>query len=140
MIVIYFLDTSCILRKLLGDGPVLERWAIWDFAVASEIAVVEAARTLDRLGRMGNLSRNAQSRAVAEFDEMRQAIRWVAVTPQVIATAAGPMPTIVRALDAMHLATAIVLRDTPVEGLIFATHDRQLANAAAALGFQVEGA
>jgi hypothetical protein len=45
------------------------------------------------------------------------------------------MPTIVRTLDAVHLASAIVLRERRNMDLQFATHDAQQAIAARALGF-----
>jgi hypothetical protein len=49
------------------------------------------------------------------------------------------MPTTVKTLDAIHLASAIVLRDRRGIDLIFATHDDQQATAARALGFAVVG-
>ena len=45
------------------------------------------------------------------------------------------MPTIVNTLDAIHLASAIALRDRRGIDLVFASHDDQQATAARALGF-----
>jgi hypothetical protein len=45
------------------------------------------------------------------------------------------MPTIVKTLDAIHLASAIVIRERRGIELLFATHDTQQAIAARALGF-----
>jgi predicted nucleic acid-binding protein len=138
MIVIFYLDASCLLRRLLRDGMVLERWSLWDIAVASEIAKVEVHRTLDRMLRTRSFSTESHSRALVEFSDMERSIRWLPVTSEVIDAAAGPLPTIVKALDAIHISTAVRVRDA-FPGLVLATHDRQMATAAVALGFPVEG-
>ena len=41
-------------------------------------------------------------------------------------------------LDAIHLASALLIRDS-FEGLALATHDREVAMAARAEGFRVHG-
>ncbi len=53
--------------------------------------------------------------------------------------ASEPASTPLKTLHALHLATARIVRDTSAIDLIFATHDRQLASAAAAMGFDVVG-
>jgi hypothetical protein len=45
------------------------------------------------------------------------------------------MPTVVRTLDALHLASALLLREQQNEAPLFATHDVQQSVAARALGF-----
>jgi hypothetical protein len=42
-------------------------------------------------------------------------------------------------VESVHLATALMWRDRRAPDLVFATHDRQLGRAAAALGFDVVG-
>jgi hypothetical protein len=44
-----------------------------------------------------------------------------------------------RPLDAIHIASANTLRDRLGTEVIFATHDRQQATAARALGFEIIG-
>ena len=53
--------------------------------------------------------------------------------------AALPMPTVVKTLDGIHLATALLLRERRNISLTFATHDDQQATAARALGFDFVG-
>jgi hypothetical protein len=60
------------------------------------------------------------------------------VTDEVLQRAADPFPVYVATLDAIHLATAILIREAHAD-LHFATHDRTLALAAKAVGFQVIG-
>ena len=52
--------------------------------------------------------------------------------------AADPFPTTLGSLDAIHLASALLVRDE-LEGLAFATHDDELGTAARATGFEVYG-
>jgi hypothetical protein len=50
-----------------------------------------------------------------------------------------PMATVVKTLDAIHLASAMLLREGRGIELSFATHDPQQARAARALGFDCIG-
>jgi predicted nucleic acid-binding protein len=61
------------------------------------------------------------------------------VAASILERAADPFPTALGTLDAIHLATALQLRDE-YPALAFATHDRELATAARSVGFTVEGA
>jgi len=45
----------------------------------------------------------------------------------------------VKSLDALHLASAQLLREREAHDLVFATHDRQLGRLAALLDFPVIG-
>ena len=42
-----YLDTSVVLRALLGDGRPLPEWGSWERAYSSELMGVEARRALD---------------------------------------------------------------------------------------------
>lgn len=138
-IVIFYLDASCLLRRLIGDGPILADWGTWDAALSSEIARVEVHRTLDRVLREGRLSRSSLLDAERAFSRLEAGVRWIAVAPEVIAFAAGPMPRAVKALDAIHLGTAVTVRGAATVEPVFATHDRRLAAVAVELGFSVSG-
>ncbi len=65
------------------------------------------------------------------------------LSPQTLAMAARPTRSPLTALDALHLATAILYRDMqPADEppIVMATHDRKLAEAARAMNFRVIGA
>ncbi|MCU0723319.1 MAG: hypothetical protein MUC63_06855 [Planctomycetes bacterium] len=49
------------------------------------------------------------------------------------------MPTVVKTLDALHLASAMLFRENRAEEVVFATHDGRQSLAARALGFRCEG-
>ncbi|OAI40761.1 hypothetical protein AYO38_05235 [bacterium SCGC AG-212-C10] len=63
----------------------------------------------------------------------------VAVSADVLERAAGPFPTHVKTLDAIHVATAAAYRDGIDEVIAFVTHDQQQASAAAGFGFELHG-
>ncbi len=62
----------------------------------------------------------------------------VPVTAVVLERAAEPFPTMIGSLDAIHLASALLVRPE-FDQLSFATHDRELGLAALSVGFQVSG-
>jgi hypothetical protein len=57
----------------------------------------------------------------------------------VLDRAAQPMPTELGTLDAIHLASALLWKDTTGIDLVMATHDRALGLAAQAHGLKVLG-
>lgn len=70
------------------------------------------------------------------IEQVFESIETVPVDRRVLRRAAEPMPTALRTLDAIHIASALALRSrTPA--LQLATHDDEMATAAAALGFRV---
>lgn len=56
----------------------------------------------------------------------------------VLERAAGQFPTSLGSLDAIHLASALIVREEILD-LVVATHDRELAAASRSLGFRVVG-
>ena len=57
----------------------------------------------------------------------------------VVQRAGFPMATIVGTLDALHLASAKVLRERRETGVVFVSHDPQQARGARGLGFECVG-
>ncbi len=60
------------------------------------------------------------------------------LTTKVLHRAAEPFPTLIGSLDALHLASALLVREQ-FDDLTFATHDQSLGLAARSMGFAVEG-
>ena len=135
---VYF-DASPPIRAILRDGPVLAEWGRWDFAVTTAMFGVEARRTLDRLRLTRVYDESELADAMMELLAIERSLSFLAVTSDVLERASRPMPTTVRTLDAIHLASAVVIREEMLPDLVFATHDRQQAIAARVLGFEVIG-
>ena len=108
--------------------------------MASALVTVESLRTLDRLrlrARLADAEVAARRRTILS---LLASLEIVDVEAEVLDRAAQPMPTELGTLDAIHLATAILWRDTTRADLVMATHDGALAVAAEAHGFPVVGA
>lgn len=106
-----YLDSSVVLRALLGQP--------------------------DRLRLEGAYDDEQVAKAIEELIRIERTIKRIRLSRSIIQGAAKPMPTIVKTLDAVHLASAIAIRERRGIELLFATHDSQQAVAARALGFVV---
>ncbi len=134
-----YVDSSVVLRIVLGQRGQLGEWKKIRTAVASGLLEVECLRTLDRLRAAGHLSvEDAAARRAAVF-RILDGIDLIEVTAAVLHRAAQPMPAPLGTLDAIHLATAGLWRESSNDRLTVATHDRALALAAQASGFDVVG-
>jgi predicted nucleic acid-binding protein len=137
--VIVYLDTSVLLRVLLGQQPVLAEWGSWERAYTSELAGVEARRVIDRLRLDGTLDDDGVVVAQEQLARLEAGVGWIHLTRVVLRRASLPMATAVKTLDALHLASALLFQERRAVSLIFATHDVQQAGAARALGFTCIG-
>jgi predicted nucleic acid-binding protein len=135
---IVYIDTSVLLRPLLGQADVLDRRE-WKSAYSSEILGLEARRVIDRLRLESALDDQGVADAHQELARIEQFIGQVPLTRVVLRRAALPLPTVVKTLDAIHLTSALILQERQRNALMFATHDSRQATAARALGFEVLG-
>ena len=136
---IAYLDSSVLLRKVLGQPGSLKEWATIRTGVASALAETECLRTLDRLRLRAGLSDTELARRREAVFRLLESIELVEVTAPVLARAAQPLPTELGTLDAIHLATALVWREHARGDLVMATHHSALATAARACGLSVVG-
>jgi predicted nucleic acid-binding protein len=137
--VIAYLDTSALLRLVLGESGALPGLRSCQALVSSELLAVEALRTIDRLRLQGSLSAEEAASRHATISEWLEAVDLVLLQRPVLARASEPFPTPLGTLDALHLATALVWRDRIGQPLVVATHDGTLALAARLSGFDVLG-
>ena len=133
-----YVDSSVVLRILFGEPNPLDSWAD-EQPISSELIRVECLRVIDRARLSRGLQDAVAARLRADALELVARIPLVALNGQLLARAADPFPTLLRTLDAIHLATALALRDE-FPDLSLATHDDELALAARAVGFTVLGA
>jgi len=138
--VIVYLDSSVVLRVLFGENDPWAGWGSWEAAFSSELLGVEALRVIDRLRHAGALDAEGVEHAREQLARVQAAIGLIRLTRGLLARASRPMPTPVRTLDAIHLASALLLEEQRGLALTFATHDRQQAAAARAHGLAVDGA
>ena len=136
---IVYLDTSVVLRVLFGQPDPLEEWGHWDEAYTSELMGIEARRAVDRLRVDHALADEDVARALEGIGLIEATLATVPLTRPVLQRASLPMPTTVRTLDALHIASALLLRERHSLSLLLATHDHQQHLAARALGFECIG-
>jgi hypothetical protein len=134
-----YLDSSVVLRPLLAQSNPLATWGSWDAAYASDLLGIECRRAIDRLRLEGLFDDKQVAHAGEQLSSIEHTISRIRLSASIVREASRTMPTIVKTLDAIHLASAIVLRDRRGIDLIFATHDDQQATAARALGFTTIG-
>ncbi|MEO7793325.1 MAG: PIN domain-containing protein [Thermoanaerobaculia bacterium] len=136
---IAYLDSSVVLRLVLGQGNALGEWRRVARGVASALVEVECLRTLDRLCIVEDLSEAEIARRREAVFLLLETIEIVDLTRPVLDRAAQPLPTTLGTLDAIHLATAMLWRDANNADLVLATHDQSLALAARASGLRTVG-
>ena len=136
---IAYLDTSVLLREVLGQPNRLKEWSKIEDGVASALVEVECLRTLDRLRlRVGLSDLDLADRREVVYRLMDE-LALVEPEGPVLKRAAQPLPTPLGTLDAIHLSTAMLWREMRGEDLVMATHDQALAMAARASGLRVIG-
>ena len=135
-----YLDSSVILRRVLGQQNQLTEWSQIERAWTSRLTEVECLRVLHRLRLLGELTDEQHLSCVNAVLELLEGMERVEVNATILRRASEPFPVPLKTLDALHLTTALALGyhlDTP---LVVATHDLGLARASRALNLRVVGA
>ena len=133
-----YVDSSVLLRVVLGEPGRLRSWSRITDAVSSELITLECLRTIDRARIQLRLEDEEVAERRGAVLEAIEGFTLVPIRPPILQRAAEPFPTTLGTLDAIHLASALLVRDR-FEELSLATHDRGLALAALAEGFRVQG-
>ncbi|MGH2794930.1 MAG: PIN domain-containing protein [Actinomycetota bacterium] len=133
-----YIDTSVLLRVVLGEPERLRIWPKITDAFSSELIRLECLRTIDR----GRIRLGLDDRTVAKqrgaVIETIESLRLISLDRVILDRASEPFPTSLGSLDAIHLASAVLAREQ-LGDLILATHDDELGLAAQAVGFSVHG-
>lgn len=136
---IAYLDSSVVLRVILGQRDKLRAWKKIERGVASALVQVECLRTLDRLRLPFGLSDEDLAERRQTVFRIIDETEVVEPSMAVLDRAARPFPTELGTLDAIHLATALMWQEAREEEIVMATHDRALGTAAQASGLRVVG-
>ncbi len=133
-----YLDASAIVKILLREadaGPARELWRSASRRSTSVVAFVEARAAIAAARRDGRLTVALALDRRAELDWRWEELEPVGLDDEIL-TLAGSVADDegLRALDAIHLATALYVADART---LFVTWDRRLAGAASRLGLAV---
>ena len=134
---IAYIDSSVLLRVVLGQPDKLAGWSDISRPVTSALTEVECLRTLDRRYRQGFLSDEELPQRRSLTLALLRRMEQVDITNTVLMRAANPFPTPLGTLDAIHLSTALLWNTSGRDPLVMATHDSQLQLAAQAMGLGV---
>lgn len=124
----HYLDTSAFVKLVVAedDSTALRSWVdhVDEALVASDLLRTEALRA----------ARRHSPAALAQARVLLDGLTLLAVSTEVCERAAELDPSILRSLDAMHLASALMLGDQ-LQSVV--TYDDRLASACAAHGVAV---
>jgi predicted nucleic acid-binding protein len=135
-----YVDASAVLRILFSEPGLTVPLAVGDRVVSSHIVEVESFRAVDRVRLLGQLDDVATARKRKELADLLAMLDLAPVDGAVIARAKDAFAVNVRALDAVHVATAeMLIAAASGELLEFWTHDERQAAAALSRGVIVRG-
>lgn len=132
-----FVDTSAVLRVLLNQPDPVACWGRWECAFVSDLLHTEFHRTIDRLRLDGSLNDSKRVEIALDFAVFFHSCNRVPLSSIVLARAAESFPTVLGTLDAIHLATLLLIQQETGMALTLLSHDEQLRRAALASGVAV---
>lgn len=131
---IVYLDSSFVIRRLLGVGKPAEFWGKWEKAYASTLMRTECFRAANHLRLNGKLDDAARARLGSWIETVCSTITQIPVTETILKRAAEAYPVEVGTLQALHLATIQELESVHGVRCTLACDDDGLIQAAKALG------
>lgn len=133
-----YVDSSVVLRHILNGDPAFGGAASSDAVGSSDLLEIECQRVLQRERMAGHLDDRQYTEAAVLLESILDRLTLIEMGPAVKRRAAGPFPTVIGTLNAIHLASAILWQETePEEDLHILTQDRQLSLCAKAMGIPV---
>ena len=135
-----YVDASAVLRVLFVEPGPRVPLSAGDRVISSGLVAVEAFRAVDRERLLGHLDDAQTAIKRKELTDLLAMLDLAPVDAQVIERAKSSFAVNVRALDAIHVATAEVLAaEADGDPLEFWTHDERQATAALSRGLSVHG-
>lgn len=139
---IVYAESSAVLAWLLGEPTELRvrnSLSSAERVVTSALTALECARGLNRARLAGRISEVEELAALQLLDSAESTWDVHAVSDRVVSRARALFPADpVRTLDALHLATALVLQEA-VGGLTLLSFDERIRANAPGLGLAVVG-
>ena len=131
---IVYLDSSIVIRQLVGTKTPWPNWGLWTSAYGSTLLRTECYRTANLLRLTGKLDDAQRARLGNWIERVCDSITLVPVTESVLRRAADAFPTAVGTIQAIHLATLLELQSAHGITCQLATCDKDLRQAAESMG------
>jgi len=116
---IVYLDTSVVLRVLVGEPEPTDARGKWEKAYSSALWRVEALRTVDRLRLAHEITDTEVADLVRDVQTINDTLAIYPLNDRIMQRASETFPTVVGTFDATHLASAIFIREVQGVDLTF---------------------
>ena len=131
-----YLDSTIVLRQMLGAGESWEGWGKWTKGYASMLLRTECNQAANRLHTDGKIDDARRARLGSWIETVCSCVTLVPVTESILRRAGEPLPTNSGVLRSIHLATLLELQAAHGVTCAVATDDVALLQAAESLGFE----
>ena len=131
-----YLDSTVVLRQMLGSGASWDGWGKWTIAYASMLLRTECNQAANRLRAEGKIDDARRARLGSWIETVCSCVTLVPVTESILRRASEPLPTDAGVLRSIHLATLLELQAAHGVTCTVATDDTALLRAAECLGFE----
>lgn len=132
-----YLDSSALLRILFGEpgdkAPIKKARHV----LSSSLLRVETAQAVNRARLTEQIDDDEAAHKAKELRQLLAAMSFIEVHEDILVRAQSNFGVSVRAVDAMHVASALLIANMPK--LEFWTHDKRQGIAALASGLDVRG-
>jgi len=130
-----YLDSSVLLQHiLLGDAGIKQVLAC-DRVISSELLEIECRRVLHRYRMQGNLDDSSYIEALERLEKVITGVSILILSSKVKKRASEAFPIIIKTLDALHLASALMFQAArPAESLLIFSYDAGMNRCTRALG------
>ena len=135
-----YFDTSVLVKKYIREAGShrARQFVLSRQIITSAVSGLECISAFRRNHASGSIDEKAYAAIVKQFQRDRNKLELVAVTPDILTSAEKYVSEFnVRALDAIHLASATVLDQRLPNRLEFVTADSVQRNAALRLNLRV---
>jgi predicted nucleic acid-binding protein len=135
-----YFDTSALIKRFVSEAgsSAVDRLISASPASTSVLAYVEVHSGFSRKLREGSMPEKHYRRASRQFEDDFSSYIRIEVSPEIVESARDLVQRRpLRALDALHLASAVNLQDSVGEPVTFVAADRRLLAAAEAEDLKV---
>ena len=133
-----YIDSSVVLSALFGQrGVFAKHWRKISEGASSELLVVECNRVIDRYRLQGELDDDGIAAVKSALNHFVSGITLFSLERRILELASHSFPTVVGTLDAIHLSTALIWKNSIKKDIVLFSNDTRLCTAAKALGISM---
>lgn len=135
---VYYFDSSVLLRYAINHTAAIRDLARFSKgATSSVVTTIECLRVLDRWRITKEISDDKLVAARSLCLKLLSGLRMMALDDNVVQLASQSFPIALKSLDAIHLASALLLQKQLDKTVCILTHDAKLSLAAEAMNLGV---